>query len=101
MSTRDQLVIEGFFDSATWTVSYLVMDRDTRQCALVDSVLDFDPKSGRLRAKRQGIRNRAFPRARKSGQPKYGKGLHGCSSGPTPITKCGLCMSGLLYFRGL
>ena len=47
MSTRDQLVIEGFFDSATWTVSYLVMDRDTRQCALVDSVLDFDPKSGR------------------------------------------------------
>jgi glyoxylase-like metal-dependent hydrolase (beta-lactamase superfamily II) len=39
--------IEGFFDPATWTVSYLVLDRETRQCAIVDSVLDYDPKSGR------------------------------------------------------
>lgn len=42
-----RLQIEGFFDPATWTVSYLVLDRETLQCALVDSVLDFDPKSGR------------------------------------------------------
>ncbi|MEY8875369.1 MAG: MBL fold metallo-hydrolase [Leptothrix sp. (in: b-proteobacteria)] len=39
--------VEGFFDPATWTVSYLVLDTATRQCALVDSVLDYDPKSGR------------------------------------------------------
>lgn len=39
--------IEGFFDPATWTVSYIVLDRKTRQCALIDSVLDYDPKSGR------------------------------------------------------
>lgn len=42
-----RLQIEGFFDPATWTVSYLVLDRETSQCALVDSVLDFDPRSGR------------------------------------------------------
>lgn len=35
------------FDDATNTVSYLVADPATRSAALVDSVLDFDPKSGR------------------------------------------------------
>ncbi|MDQ1919337.1 MBL fold metallo-hydrolase [Massilia pseudoviolaceinigra] len=39
--------VEGFFDTATSTVSYLVLDRATRCCALIDSVLDFDQKSGR------------------------------------------------------
>lgn len=39
--------VEGFFDPETHTVSYLVLDETTRQCALIDSVLDFDPKSGR------------------------------------------------------
>lgn len=47
MSVGNRMQIEGFFDAATWTVSYLVLDRETRQCALVDSVLDYDPKSGR------------------------------------------------------
>ncbi|MDM0046303.1 MBL fold metallo-hydrolase [Variovorax dokdonensis] len=39
--------IEPFFDAATWTISYLVLDRASLQCAIVDSVLDYDPKSGR------------------------------------------------------
>lgn len=39
--------IEGFFDEATSTVSYIVLDCETMQCAIIDSVLDFDPKSGR------------------------------------------------------
>jgi glyoxylase-like metal-dependent hydrolase (beta-lactamase superfamily II) len=39
--------VEGFFDPATSTVSYIVLDPQTRHCAIVDSVLDFDPKSGR------------------------------------------------------
>lgn len=39
--------VEGFFDPQTHTVSYLVLDEATRQCALIDSVLDYDPKSGR------------------------------------------------------
>ena len=47
MTTHRNLQVEGFFDPATWTVSYIVLDRATRQCALVDSVLDYDPKSGR------------------------------------------------------
>jgi glyoxylase-like metal-dependent hydrolase (beta-lactamase superfamily II) len=47
MNSRSALQVEGFFDPATWTVSYIVLDKGTRQCALVDSVLDYDPKSGR------------------------------------------------------
>jgi glyoxylase-like metal-dependent hydrolase (beta-lactamase superfamily II) len=46
-ATTGTLQVEGFFDAATWTVSYLVLDTATRQCALIDSVLDYDPKSGR------------------------------------------------------
>ena len=47
MNTRSALKVEGFFDPATWTVSYIVLDKGTKQCALVDSVLDYDPRSGR------------------------------------------------------
>jgi glyoxylase-like metal-dependent hydrolase (beta-lactamase superfamily II) len=42
-----QLTIEHFFDEDTSTFSYIVLDRSTMQCALLDSVLDYDPKSGR------------------------------------------------------
>lgn len=42
------LHVEAFFDSATSTISYLVMDGETRACALIDSVLDYDPKAGRV-----------------------------------------------------
>jgi glyoxylase-like metal-dependent hydrolase (beta-lactamase superfamily II) len=44
-----RLQIESFFDEASSTFSHLVLDRETGQCALVDSVLDYDPKSGRTR----------------------------------------------------
>ena len=37
----------AFFDEPTFTVSYVVADPDTNTCAVVDSVLDFDPASGR------------------------------------------------------
>jgi glyoxylase-like metal-dependent hydrolase (beta-lactamase superfamily II) len=47
VDNRSPMQIEGFFDAATWTISYLVLDRSTMRCALIDSVLDFDPKSGR------------------------------------------------------
>ena len=39
--------VEAFFDSATHTVSYVVSDPRSRQCAIIDSVLDYDPKAGR------------------------------------------------------
>ena len=42
-----KLYVEALFDDATSTISYLVMDRGSSQCALIDSVLDYDPKSGR------------------------------------------------------
>ena len=41
--------IEGFFDPVTSTISYLVLDKHTLHCAIIDSVLDYDPKSGRTR----------------------------------------------------
>ena len=47
MNNPSALHVEGFFDPATWTVSYIVLDEATKRCALVDSVLDYDPKSGR------------------------------------------------------
>ncbi len=41
--------VEAFFDKATWTISYVVYDRPGGTCAVIDSVLDYDPKSGRTR----------------------------------------------------
>ncbi|WP_349568410.1 MBL fold metallo-hydrolase [Azotobacter salinestris] len=39
--------VEAFFDPATSTYSYVVSDPQTRQCALVDPVLDYVPAAGR------------------------------------------------------
>lgn len=41
--------VQGFFDPATWTVSYLVHNGPGSAAAIIDSVLDYDPKSGRTR----------------------------------------------------
>ncbi|QND64606.1 TIGR01244 family phosphatase [Mesorhizobium loti] len=38
--------VKGFFDPRTWSVQYVVSDPDTRKCAIIDPVLDFDEKSG-------------------------------------------------------
>ena len=39
--------VQSFFDPATWTVSYVVFDHAGGHAAIVDPVLDYDPKSGR------------------------------------------------------
>ncbi|HEX5514846.1 MAG TPA: MBL fold metallo-hydrolase [Gammaproteobacteria bacterium] len=39
--------VEAFFDPATFTYSYVVSDPASKRCAIVDSVLDYDPASGR------------------------------------------------------
>jgi glyoxylase-like metal-dependent hydrolase (beta-lactamase superfamily II) len=39
--------IQAFFDEATYTVTYLVADPATKKAAIIDPVLDFDPKSAR------------------------------------------------------
>ncbi len=41
--------VQSFFDPATWTVSYVVYEKEGSACAIIDSVLDYDPKSGRTR----------------------------------------------------
>ncbi len=41
--------VQAFFDPATWTVSYVVYEQPGSAAAIVDSVLDYDPKSGRTR----------------------------------------------------
>ena len=45
--SQARMRIESFFDPATFTFSHIVWDTSTAQCALIDSVLDYDPKSGR------------------------------------------------------
>lgn len=39
--------VRAFFHEPTFTVSYLVWDPATKRGAIIDSALDFDPKSGR------------------------------------------------------
>ncbi|NBC21157.1 MAG: MBL fold metallo-hydrolase [Alphaproteobacteria bacterium] len=39
--------VQAFFDEPTFTVSYVVTDPATKACAVIDSVLDYDPASGR------------------------------------------------------
>ena len=40
-------LVHGIFDEATNTVTYIVRDPESRACAIIDSVLDFDYSSGR------------------------------------------------------
>ncbi|WP_375550077.1 MBL fold metallo-hydrolase [Oceanicaulis alexandrii] len=39
--------VKAFFDPDTFTVSYVVSDPASSKAAIIDSVLDYDPKSGR------------------------------------------------------
>ena len=49
MSASPRPQVHGIFDPATWTVSYVVHGGPGTPCAIIDSVLDYDPKSGRTR----------------------------------------------------
>ena len=40
--------IEAFFDGATSTASFLVWDPETRDAAIIDAVLDYDPATGKV-----------------------------------------------------
>ncbi len=39
--------VHGIFDPHTWTVTYVVYEAPGSACAIIDPVLDYDPKSGR------------------------------------------------------
>lgn len=43
--------VNAFFDEATNTISYIVAEPQGKVCAVIDSVLDYDPKSGRTSTK--------------------------------------------------
>lgn len=47
--TRLEPDVTGFYDEATGSVQYVVADPMTRRCAVIDPVLDFDPRSGGTR----------------------------------------------------
>ena len=46
MSEHHKPDVTGIFDPRTFSVQYIVSDSATKQCAIIDPVLDFDPKSG-------------------------------------------------------
>lgn len=41
--------VQAFFDHPTNTISYVVTDPETKKCAVIDSLLDFDQPSGRTK----------------------------------------------------
>jgi glyoxylase-like metal-dependent hydrolase (beta-lactamase superfamily II) len=43
-----QPAVQAFFDAATNTVSYIVHDPETKKAAIIDPVLDFTPRNGRI-----------------------------------------------------
>lgn len=47
--TNTKPLVHGLFDPATWTVTYVVYEKPGSACAIIDSVLDYDPKSGRTK----------------------------------------------------
>ena len=44
--TMASISIQSFSDPATNTVTYVLADPPSRQAAIIDSVLDYDPESG-------------------------------------------------------
>ncbi len=40
-------LVHSIFDPTTWTVTYVVYEKEGSACAIIDSVLDYDPNSGR------------------------------------------------------
>lgn len=48
-STSQNPHVHGIFDPATWTVTYVIHAGPGTSAAIIDSVLDYDPKSGRTK----------------------------------------------------
>ena len=53
--------VQAFFDEDTFTVSYVVSDPATKRAAIIDSVLDFDPASGRTATRSADILQKHLP----------------------------------------
>jgi glyoxylase-like metal-dependent hydrolase (beta-lactamase superfamily II) len=46
LSQHARPIVKGFFEKRTCSIQYVVADPETKRCAIIDPVLDFDPKSG-------------------------------------------------------
>jgi glyoxylase-like metal-dependent hydrolase (beta-lactamase superfamily II) len=51
LSLKQNALIKDFFDPETWTYTYVVYEGDGSPCVIIDSVLNYDPKSGRTGTK--------------------------------------------------
>jgi len=49
MNTSTQATVKAFFDPQTWTYTYVVYESKGSACIVIDSVLNYDPKSGRTK----------------------------------------------------
>jgi len=49
MNTITQATVKAFFDLQTWTYTYVVYESEGSACIVIDSVLNYDPKSGRTK----------------------------------------------------
>ncbi len=49
MNTQTQATVKAFFDPQTWTYTYVVYESKGSPCIVIDSVLNYDPKSGRTK----------------------------------------------------
>lgn len=47
--------VRGFFDPGTWTVTYVVFEKAGSACAIIDSVLDYDPSRAAPALPRQTV----------------------------------------------
>ena len=47
--TQAKPMITAFFDETTFTVTYVIADPDTKKCAVIDTVLNYDANLGRTR----------------------------------------------------
>jgi glyoxylase-like metal-dependent hydrolase (beta-lactamase superfamily II) len=41
-------IVQAFFDEATSTITYVLFEREGGGCAVIDSVLDYEPHAGRI-----------------------------------------------------
>lgn len=51
MTAQHIPLIKDFFDPETWTYTYVVYEHEGSPCVIIDSVLNYDPKSGRTTTK--------------------------------------------------
>lgn len=49
MNTTAKATVKVFFDPQTWTYTYVVYASKGSECIVIDSVLNYDPKSGRTK----------------------------------------------------